>query len=153
MKIPALALLMCPVLACAAASAAQASQAETDRAQVVALEHRWLDAIRNGDRKALGDILADGFVDISTNGQTRDRAEAMAHSAAPGATQSITQLTVRVFGDTAIANGINTVHSKAQGWTVEVAFTDVFVRRNGRWQAVSAQETLRKPPEAHAASH
>ena len=152
MKIGAVTLLMCLALASVATGAGQAS-AETDRGQIVALEHRWLDAIRSGDRKSLGDILADGFIDTNTNGQTRDRAHAMAHSAAPGATQSITQLTVRLFGDTAIANGINTVHSKTQGWTVDVAFTDVFARRNGRWQAVSAQETLRKPPEARAATH
>jgi len=56
---------------------------------------------------------------------------------------------VRVFGDTAIATGINTVHSKTKGWTVEVAFTDVFVRARGQWRAVSAQETLQKPAPSH----
>lgn len=135
------------MLVSASAFAAQAPNVESDRAQIVALEQRWLAAIRNGDRYALENILANGFIDINVNGQMRDRDEVIAHSAAPpDSTQTITRLKVRVYGDTAIANGINTVHSKTQGWTVEVAFTDVFVRERGVWRAVSAQETLRKPP-------
>jgi hypothetical protein len=37
------------------------------------------------------------------------------------------------------------VHSTTKGWTVEIAFTDVFVRGEQGWQAASAQETLREP--------
>ncbi len=137
--------LLC-TLAGANVFAAPTMDAGSDPAQIAALEQRWLNAIRSGDRHALENILADGFIDISTNGQTRDRAEAISHATAPpGSTQRITQLRVRVYGDAAIANGINRVHSMSQGWTVDVAFTDVFVRQHGRWRAVSAQETLQKP--------
>ena len=146
-----LAALSIAALACGA-HAAQPN--DSDQAQIISLEHRWLSAIRSGDRQALDGILADGFTDIDTNGRTRDRAEAIAHaSAPPDTTQKITQLQVRVFGDTAIANGINTVHSQSRGWTVGVAFTDVFVRGHGAWRAVSAQETLRKPPPVRTATH
>jgi len=133
-------------IACVSVQARSASAAGTDRAQIIATEHHWLDAIRRHDRRALEAILADRFLDINANGELRDRQEAIAHASAPDATQTITQLEVRVFGDTAIATGINTVHSLAKGWTVEIAFTDVFIRERGdRWRAVSAQETLRKP--------
>lgn len=132
-------------LAVLAPAALQAAGA-TDKAQIVALEHHWLDAIRTRDRHALEAILAEGFVDIDASGRTRDRNEAIAHASAPAnTTQAITQLRVRLYGDTAIATGINSVHSSAQGWTADVAFTDVFVRERNGWQAVSAQETLRKP--------
>ncbi|MBS0432631.1 MAG: hypothetical protein JSS21_09550 [Proteobacteria bacterium] len=53
----------------------------------------------------------------------------------------------------AIATGIHTVHAQAQGWTGKVAFTDVFRRAHGFWQAVSAQEPLRKPMEISGATH
>jgi ketosteroid isomerase-like protein len=147
------ALLLPLAFACGVANAA-AADAESDRAQIAALEQRWLAAIRGGDRHALGEILAKGFVDINTDGKMRERDEAIAHaSAPPDTTQTIRQLKVRVFGDTAVANGINTVHSKAHGWTVEVAFTDVFMRERGVWRAVSAQETLRKPPAVPPSTH
>jgi hypothetical protein len=54
-------------------------------------------------------------------------------------------LRVRVWSDTAVATGINQVHSRSKGWTVEVPFTDVFAWIGGRWLAVSSQETARKP--------
>ena len=146
-----LAALSITALACGAHGAPAANP---DQARIASLEHRWLAAIRGGDRQALEGILADGFIDIDTDGRTRDRAEAIAHaSAPPGTTQEITQLKVRVFGDTAIANGINTVHSQPKGWTIGVAFTDVFVREHGTWRAVSAQETLRKPPPVRPTTH
>jgi len=50
-----------------------------------------------------------------------------------------------VWGDTAIATGINEVRSRSKGWTVEVPFTDVFARIDGHWLAVSSQETVRQP--------
>jgi ketosteroid isomerase-like protein len=138
---PALAAL---VLLCGGVHAAP--PATPDRAQIAALERHWLDAIRHHDHRALAKILGKGFVDINAQGRVRDRDEAIAHASAPAdTTQTITQLNVRVYGDTAIATGINTVHSTAKGWTVDIAFTDVFVRSDGGWRAVSAQETLRKP--------
>jgi len=153
MKPAAFAFLTCAAIG-ANASSAQAANVESDRAQIAALEQRWLAAIRGGDRHALDEILAKDFIDIDTNGRIRDRAEAIAHASAPGdTTQKITQLQVRVHGDAAIANGINTVHSEAQGWTVEVAFTDVFLREGASWHAVSAQETLRKPLPVSSTSH
>lgn len=133
-------------LAAMATVAGPAFAASTASAQVAALERQWLAAILHKDRHALETILARGFVDINAKGQVRDRDEAIAHASAPAhTTQAITQLKVRVYGATAIATGINTVHSTAQGWTAEVAFTDVFVRAGDGWQAASAQETLRKP--------
>ena len=126
-----------------AAAASQAPAGRNAVAQVTQVERDWLQALRNDDRAALGRILADDFTDISVHGEVRHKAEAVTHRAAPGTVQHVHDLQVRVYGDTAVATGINSVRSRAQGWRVDVAFTDVFVRRDGRWQAVSAQETLR----------
>jgi ketosteroid isomerase-like protein len=120
-----------------------------DRGRIAALEQHWLAAIRNRDHHALESILADGFTDITVTGEKRGRREAIALAVAPAdTTQTIIQLDVRVFDNTAIATGINQVHSRTQGWTAEVAFTDVFIREHGDWRAISAQETLRKPAPA-----
>lgn len=130
---------------CGAASPAFAHTADADKAQIAQLETRWLAAIRTGDRAALAPILADDFIDVSAQGQIRGKAQVIADSAAPaGASQTIVQLNVRVWGDTAVATGVNQVHSPDKGWTVEIPFTDVFARIHGRWRAVSSQETLRR---------
>jgi ketosteroid isomerase-like protein len=123
--------------------ATQAPAGHSAVAQIEQVERDWLAALRNDDRAALGRILADDFTDISVHGEVRHKAEAVAHRVAPDTVQHVHDLQVRVYADTAVATGINTVHSRAQGWSVDVAFTDVFVHRHGRWQAVSAQETLR----------
>ncbi|HEX7111287.1 MAG TPA: nuclear transport factor 2 family protein [Mizugakiibacter sp.] len=138
-------LLPALLCACLLPNAHAADASARVRGEIEALEHQWLDAAQSHDRAALDRILADDFVDVSSNGAFRSKADALAGSnAPPGATQTLHELRVRVYGDCAIANGVNVVHSDTLGWTAEVPFTDVFVRRHGRWQAVSAQETARR---------
>jgi len=100
-----------------------------------------------GNREDLAVILADDYRDIDWRGQIRDKHTMLAAShKSTDKTQHITQLRVRVWGDTAVATGINQVHSASKGWTVEIPFTDVFARIDGHWRAVASQETVRTPP-------
>lgn len=131
-----------------------ANAADDGNAPVVQLEHAWLTAARHHDRAALDRILASDFIDTDVHGQTRDKAATLAHHGAPaGTSQTLHDLKIRRHGDMAIATGINRVHSDAQGWTVRVAFTDVFVREHGHWHAVSAQETLVHPATTPSTHH
>lgn len=151
------ALILC---ACAPQAWAQArapsgsAQQLADKAAVVRLEHRWVAALApGGDRSALGDILAEDYVDIDWRGRIRRKSDLLRAVGSPkGAVQHVTALQVRVWGDSAVATGVNTVHSPVKGWTIEVPFTDVFERIDGHWRAVSSQETLRKPPASSAQS-
>ncbi len=130
----------------AAAPVSHADGSEADKAAIAQLEQRWLAAIATGDRSALNTILADDYRDINWAGQVRGKAELIADPDVPAnTTRVITHLEVRVWGDTAVATGINQVHSSDKGWTVEVPFTDVFARIDGQWRAVSSQETMRRP--------
>ncbi|MGA9343405.1 MAG: nuclear transport factor 2 family protein [Rhodanobacteraceae bacterium] len=120
------------------------------KAQIAELEQRWIDAAVTGDRRALKTILADDFIDVSAKGEIRGKSDVIGHPATSrNVTQSIKDLTVRVWGDTAVATGVNRVHSTDKGWTVEVPFSDTFARIGGQWRAVSAQETLRHSDAAH----
>jgi len=157
-------LLFAALVACACALSSQArvrpatptatARQTADKAAVIRLEHRWVATLApGGDRSALGDILADDYIDIDWRGRIRRKADLVHATGSPqGTVQRVTALHVRVWGDSAVATGINTVHSPAQGWTIEVPFTDVFERIDGRWRAVSSQETLRKPPASRAGS-
>jgi len=118
-----------------------------DQLAVEKLEQRWIADIGAGNREDLAVILADDYRDIDWRGQIRDKHTMLAAShKSTDKTQHITQLRVRVWGDTAVATGINQVHSASKGWTVEIPFTDVFARIDGHWRAVASQETVRTPP-------
>ena len=134
------------MIACAAPTFPQTAEGATatDRATVTQLEQRWLAAVSpGGDRSVLAGILADVYVDTDWQGHLRNKVDLLNAATAKDVTERVTDMRVRVWGDTAIATGINHMHSSAKGWSVDVAFTDVFSRIDGRWRAVSSQETLR----------
>jgi len=56
---------------------------------------------------------------------------------------SVDDLNIRTFGDVAIVTGRSVLAGSYQGERASVVqrFTDVFVRREGRWQAVASQGT------------
>lgn len=93
-------------------------------------------------RCALDCILDPSFVDTSWRGELLTKAEAL--SALPKRTSSTLELSAiqpKLIGDAAIMRGIDT-HKSAGRIIGSLRFVDVFVYRSGRWQAVSAQETL-----------
>jgi len=106
-------------------------------------EHLWVAALDKQDAKALSCILADEFVDSTTDGGLRNRAQAIdALSHRRPLTQNLQDLKTEVLGQTGIVHGVNHLSDAAGKEVAKVRFTDVFVYRQGRWQAVSAQETL-----------
>ncbi len=133
---------MVAAVAVAVGGARAAAPAARDRAAIVAIEREWLDHI--SDRATLERVLADDFRHPVPSGDILTRREhiewAVAHPRPAGRRARFADLTVRVYGDTAIANGI-VENSDASGGDVHRSvFTDVFVRRAGSWQAVNAQE-------------
>ncbi len=107
--------------------------------EVRQLEQHWLDV--ENDPSALEPILADDFLHVLPVGMiTKDeQLEFMRkHPAPQGGERHFEELRVRVYGTTAIANGV--VVESHDGAVLKTAFTDVFAYRNGRWQAVNAQE-------------
>lgn len=113
--------------------------------QVKALEQRWLDALIKRDQATVADILAPEFHDSGIDGKVHTREQALAavlDTTRPDLTRFFGRLDVDVYdGRFAVARGL-TVLNGDKIREAHVAFTDVFVLRNGKWQAVSAQETL-----------
>jgi ketosteroid isomerase-like protein len=142
-----LALTIALAVAVAAPSKAQEPRTPTrDSSAIAAIEYEWIDA---SDSVTLDRILASDFVHSVAQGYFLTKEETLAWSAThrPPATLRFRfgRLDVRVRGDAAIATGI-VVTTDTTGTPLERAvFTDVFVHRGGRWQAVSAQETLVVP--------
>lgn len=115
--------------------------AESDQHAVEALEHQWLAA--EHDRTALDTILADDFMHPVSAGVFLTKAQhigwAVSHPAPPDRRRRFDGLRIRVYGQAAVATG-TVVSIDQAGHEDRTVFTDVFVRRNGRWQAVNAQE-------------
>jgi len=110
------------------------------------LERDWSQASLNKDIAALNSIMADDWVNIDFQGRTLTKTQTIANlkSGLP-ATQAagLGEMKVRVFGDSAIVTGSDTGKSTSKGKEVveKYLWTDVFIRRNGRWQAVASQST------------
>ena len=125
------------------------SSDKQDRATLIALENEWLANLHNP--VALEKILAADFVHPLPTGDFVTKAQHIqfvsTHLPPPNRKQRLDQMQVRVYGDVGIVNGI-VLTTDEQGSSgirgnpeVERSiFTDVFVRRNGRWEAVNAQE-------------
>lgn len=126
----------------ASAALAQASAEDSVRA----LEAARVQALIHQDTVALSRMLAPEFNEISRLGTVRTRADNI-RDIASGTLRltSVRQdsLTVRVYGDVAVLQGIAYQVGSVGGmpFTGKVRYTRVFVRRDGRWQAVTAQQT------------
>jgi Domain of unknown function (DUF4440) len=112
---------------------------EKAKQELLDLENHWLQ--KEHDPNALESILAPDFlhvlgVGIITKEQHIDYWRK--HPAPPSGPKHFEDMHVRVYGNVGIVNGA-VVANEASG-TRRTLFTDVFAYRDGKWQAVSAQE-------------
>ena len=111
------------------------------------LEQDWLDSYRDGDPDKMGKILADDFIGRWADGSTQTKDEqlkAIRTGAEKHSTNQMLECNVRLYGDTAVVTGLQTEQSVLLGrdGSGTYSYTDVFVKRDGRWQVV-ATETKR----------
>ncbi len=120
-----------------------------DDAGVLAyMEREWNDAARTRDRAWFERNYAFDVSDVSSRtGAIMTKAQAVS-GAATAKTEfqslDLSDLNVRTEGNTAIVTGINhEVGHDAQGKAFDrrVRFTDVYIKRDGRWQVWATQGT------------
>jgi ketosteroid isomerase-like protein len=121
--------------------------------ELLKLERAWLDAYLKRDAAAMEQIESDDFTITHANGQVITKAQEVANLKRSGATDSSLAFStedtkVRLYGDTAILTGIFV--SKSKDSTERSRYTDVYVKRNGRWQVVASHLTRLTPPAAPA---
>jgi Domain of unknown function (DUF4440) len=142
----------------AAPAFAQPPQTARTAAAVITVEHEWLAALSRHDAAALAHILGREFIDSDYLGDAVTRAQYLAYFARPvsrpasGVQQRFEDTMVRFVGAGAVAvvTGVVVTEPAMMSKKPTTArpdamrrsrFTDVFVWRDGRWQAVSGQET------------
>ena len=125
-----------------AAQAQSAAEAEAKQ-QVMTLLRDWVTAENEHDVAALQRILNDKFITTSGAGAPHDKdyfIKALTKGKAdPAQSQSLTDESVVVDGDTAVVVGTDTFHrtdgAKPDG--LALRYTITFVRRNARWTALA----------------
>ena len=117
--------------------------------EVKRLENEWLNSYLRGDKQTFERIVADDFTRTDESGKFATKAEEKELIQAPPASvnASLTNedLQVRIYGETAVVTG--RIVSKVQdSLNFQSRFTDIFVKRKGRWQVV-ARHYSRIPAE------
>ncbi len=128
------------------AACATSSPVVDDAETLMALERTWANAVMTHGAAPLEGFLADDFTQTSETGEVRGREETIARvgsSAAVFSSGGLEDMRVRLYGDAAVVTGRFAGEGRAgdEGFTVNVRWTDTFVRRDGRWSCVASQST------------
>lgn len=128
------------------------SEKQSAEQALLQLEHEWSQADVQKDAAALNRILADDWIGIDFEGTALTKAQALRGIGSGSGSLESTVLSgvkVRIYGNTGIVTGTDTEKGEYHGKdsSGKYLWTDVFVRRNGRWQAVSSQSTRVTAPE------
>ncbi len=115
-------------------------------AEVEAAERRRFELMTSRDYKGLAGVLADDLVYTHSSAAVDDKAaylESLTSGRVTYKTIAPRDLKVRVYGDTAIINGVAdmTVDANGEALVNTLRFTDVWVKRSGTWQMVAWQST------------
>lgn len=121
--------------------------APTPEDSVRALESARAQALLKADTTSLSHMTADDFVEISRFAQLRTKADNIREIGSGDlklTSVKYDSLTVRIYGDVAILRGIadNTGTFRGFPFAGKLRYTRVFVRRDGRWQAMAMQHTM-----------
>lgn len=114
--------------------------------ELIKIENAWNDALIKRDGAFLKQLYADEYTYTDSTGKVFDKKTDIADSVS-GKWQIDSarhgDVKVRVYGDVAVVTGLNTLAGRYEGADISGPrrFTDVFLKRDGRWQVVASQTT------------
>ena len=114
--------------------------------ELLKLEKEFAQAIIKNDSEAIGRVLADDWVIIDPDGGIIDRTRFLGVIKSGALTHEMMEsddVSVRIYGDTAVVMGLTTSKGKFMGqeFTTRERATDIFVKQHGRWECVFSQLT------------
>ena len=131
------------------AAASSPSSNENDEQELIKLEKSWNEADVTRDKGLYERILADDYFELNGEGKVVTKAETIKQDQAGERKYESINLDyakVRVYGNTAVVIGHNTGKGKNNkgAFTRQWEFTDVFLKRDGRWQCVATRSYTSK---------
>jgi ketosteroid isomerase-like protein len=109
--------------------------------ELLKLEKAFAEAIVKNDLEGIGRLVIDDWIIIDPNGEIVDRArfvEVIKSGALTHDMMESADFRVRVYGDSAVVTGLTRTKGKFMGqeFSTQERATDVFVKRDARWQCV-----------------
>jgi ketosteroid isomerase-like protein len=147
-------ILVLGAIACAYYAAAQTSSTEVSpqpqtsvERDIKSLEEARNQAVLHGDVAALDKMTSDDYTFITLRGELRTKPDILKGFASGSfhyESRQISDLKVRVYGDTAIVTGRSVQKGMENGkdYSGDYRFTRVYVKENGRWLTAALQTTL-----------
>jgi ketosteroid isomerase-like protein len=118
---------------------------------IVESERKWAESIASGDTTQVEQFLADDFLGVDTDGTLYDKAKAISdtkHDFKDYAFNHVNEVKVRFFGDTAVAQGSESWERRTgEPKLGRFVWTDTWIRRNGRWQVIAAEDLIIPEPK------
>lgn len=116
--------------------------------ELVAVEQAWSEAAVARDEMALNRFYADDYVFTNEDGVISNKAREI-ENITTGMFRltsfAFSDVTVRFYGNVAVVTGQNTIKGTWEDINKDISgpyrFTDVFVKRGGRWQCVASQSS------------
>src|SRR5437879_398120 len=152
MRVPMI--LILSLIAHADYAAAQTSQTNESPTAKTTVEREILDleearnqAVLHGDVTALDRMTSDDYTFITLRGELRTKSDILKGFASGSFhydSRQVSDLKVRVYGDTAIVTGRSVQKGMENGkdYSGDYRSTRVYVRENGHWLTVALQTTL-----------
>jgi ketosteroid isomerase-like protein len=109
--------------------------------ELLKLEKAFAEAIAKNDPEAIERFVVDDWIIIDPDGEIVDRTrffEVIKSGALTHDMMESEDLRVRIYGDSAVVTAVTRTRGKFMGqeFSTQERATDVFVKRDGRWQCV-----------------
>jgi ketosteroid isomerase-like protein len=114
--------------------------------ELLKIENEFADAIVKNDLEGIGRLVADDWIIIEPDGGIVDRTrflQVIKSGALMHEMMESEDFRVRVYGDTAVVTAVTRTKGTFMGqeFSAQERATDVFVKRDERWQCVLTQLT------------
>jgi ketosteroid isomerase-like protein len=130
-------------LCCLLCQCARNDQKEAE-SYIVESERQWAESVATGDPSTVDRVLADDLLGVDPKGTLYDKPKMIADTRnAPQffVSNRLNEVKVRFYGETAIAQGDESWERRT-GERGRFVWTDTWIRRNGRWQIVAAEDLV-----------
>ena len=113
-------------------------------------ERQWAESTASGDASQVKQFVADDFWGVDPDGSFYDKAKAISETVdgpKEFVSNHLDDVKVRFYGDAAVAQGSESwVRRTGTPLRGRYVWTDTWIKRNGKWQVVAAEDLIAPGP-------